>query len=246
MGHEKTINTDNRSLESSAKLNFSMGRKPRPSSKPTASNHIKVIGDERDSKTNTNTSPFRSPTATQTGTLSPSRRLSGNSKRKKNATPLSPSAENPDFVVMNPQMIKTANMIRYLHHKKGVRRDKRHQRQVLSNGIPCKLNDKGLPIPPSGDDPEDVDPEASGQPYFQVEGDNGEKILYREDSIKKLHNNNSLRYETNMKAFIDEYHDYAVEVHGLIIRNKGSTKGKKVDDTKDFALITNKKDLNKR
>ena len=81
-----------------------------------------------------------------------------------------------------------------------------------------------------------------------MEGDNGEKILYREDSIKKLHNNNSLRYEKNMQAFIDEYHDYSAEIHGLIIRNKGSTKGKKknVDDTKDFALITNKRELNNR
>ena len=162
---------------------------------------------------------------------------------------MTPSAENPDFVVMNPQMIKTANMIRYLHHKKVVRKDKRNQkpRQVLSNGIPCKLNEKGLPIPPSGDDIANEDPEASGQPYFQVEGDNGEKILYREDSIKKLHNNNSLRYETNMKAFIDEYHEYSVGVHGLIIRNKGSTKGKKnVDEQKDFALISNKKELTSR
>ena len=204
-----------------------------------------MTGEDREAKTNS--SPFRSPTGTQTGTLSPSRHLSGNSKRKKNETPLTPSAENPDFVVMNPQMIKTANMIRYLQHKKGARSNRKHQKQILSNGIPCKLNEKGLPIPPSGDDSANEDPEASGQPYFQVEGDNGEKILYREDSIKKLHNNNSLRYETNMKAFIDEYHEYSAEIHNLIIRNKGSTKGKKnVDEQKDFSLITNKKELNNR
>ena len=58
--------------------------------------------------------------------------------------------------------------------------------------------------------------EASGEPYFMIEKRNGEKILYREDSITKLHANNSLRYEDNIKAFMDDYHDYSVEVHGIV------------------------------
>ena len=66
------------------------------------------------------------------------------------------------------------------------------------------------------DEDEEARAEASGEPYFCIEKRNGEKILYREDSIKKLHNNNSLRYENNIKSFMDDYHNYSVEVHGIV------------------------------
>ena len=58
---------------------------------------------------------------------------------------------------------------------------------MLSDGVPCRLNAKGLPIRSNVDDAE-AKAEASGEPYFSIEKRNGEKILYREDSIKKLHN----------------------------------------------------------
>ena len=81
--------------------------------------------------------------------------------------------------------------------------------------MPCKLNAKGMPIR-ADDEDEEARAEASGEPYFCIEKRNGEKILYREDSIKKLHNNNSLRYENNIKSFMDDYHNYSVEVHGIV------------------------------
>ena len=146
--------------------------------------------------------------------------------------------------------VKTANMLKdemlwqYLRQKGKARSNSRQPTQMLSDGVPCRLNAKGLPIRSNVDDAE-AKAEASGEPYFSIEKRNGEKILYREDSIKKLHNNNSLRYENNIKAFMDDYHDYSVEVHGIVCqKNKGGKKDKgNVDEQKDFALVTNKRTL---
>ena len=129
------------------------------------------------------------------------------------------------------------------------KKSKKAELQKLENGVPRSLDEKGQPIIPESADGKDAGrPPVDGTPYFQAEGDNGERILYREDSIKKLLNNNSLRYEANMQAFIDEYRDYSVEVHGLIIRGKGGSKKPKKggNEQKDFALISNKRSMQKR
>lgn len=42
---------------------------------------------------------------------------------------------------------------------------------------------------------DEVDPTSINQPFFVISGQNGTKMIYREDSIKNLMNNSIVRYD---------------------------------------------------
>ena len=54
--------------------------------------------------------------------------------------------DSTEFVVLNPKSLRQLNMVKYLKHKKRVYRFGENRSQVLRKGIPCVLNEKGLPI----------------------------------------------------------------------------------------------------
>ena len=84
---------------------------------------------------------------------------------------------------------------------------------------------------------------AGGKPFLRLTGENGEKLIYRQDSIKKLYNNDSKRYEDSMQKFEEERRAYANAVHYLIIKQRGGTtqkKKSKVGGFKELPLKTNK------
>ena len=89
------------------------------------------------------------------------------------------------------------------------------------------MNDKGLPIISasidSDGDQEDNSKFRKGlidKPFVQLEGEGGQKLFYRQDSIKRLYNNDSRRYEESMRKFEDERREYANKVHHLITKKR--------------------------
>ena len=103
----------------------------------------------------------------------------------------------------------------YLRCKKRAKQLGEKRTQVLRKGAPCNVNDSGKPI--------EVDSESDleGKVFFEAEGMDGAKILYRDESIERLWKNDSLRYEKGMKDFIVAYKEHSSMVmHDLIIRNR--------------------------
>ena len=95
-------------------------------------------------------------------------------------------------------------LMKYLKQKKQNRDQGRNTKFTLKNGVPCKLDSRGNAIidpltQPSkinkpGQDAE-IDPTSINQPFFVIEGSNGSKMIYREDSIKNLMANSIVRYD---------------------------------------------------
>ena len=110
-----------------------------------------------------------------------------------------------DFVVVNPRALKQLNMTQYLRHKKRARKYGEKQNQILYKGAPRNVNDQGLPIAENGAPVLDE----LGKTLIEVKGSSGEKIIYREESVECLHKNDSMRYESSMKTFIDETREHS-------------------------------------
>ena len=78
----------------------------------------------------------------------------------------------------------------------------------------------------------------------QLAGEGGEKLIYRQDSIRKLCSNDSRRYEESMRKFEVERRDYANKVHHLIVKKGTQAKKKPKNETKtDVRLESNKLEL---
>lgn len=111
---------------------------------------------------------------------------------------------------MNLEEKAKVALMKYLKQKKRQRSQGRHVSQTLKNGVPCKLDNRGNAIidpltqPPkvmkAGQESE-IDPTSINQPFFVIEGENGSRMIYREDSIKNLMNNSIVRY--NDSAVLD-------------------------------------------
>lgn len=95
-------------------------------------------------------------------------------------------------------------LMKYLVQKRKSRQRRSMPASTLMNGVPCKLDDRGNAIldpltqpvkTQSGSKDEEIDPTSISQPFFVINGHNGTKLIYREDSIKNLMNNSVVRYD---------------------------------------------------
>ena len=101
-------------------------------------------------------------------------------------------------------------LLKYVNSRKRDREFKMRPRRQLKDGLPCKLDAHDEPIidpklkaldgyayktlkdKGSGDT---IDPSSIGyQHFFVIEGSSGNKMIYREDSVKNLMNNSIVRY----------------------------------------------------
>lgn len=113
------------------------------------------------------------------------------------------------------------------------------------------MNDKGLPIISasidSDEDEEDTAKFRKGtveKPFVQLVGEGGTKLIYRQESVRKLYNNDSRRYEESMKKFEDERREYANKVHHLITKKRAQARKRGKNETQaDVRLESNKLDL---
>ena len=131
-------------------------------------------------------------------------------------------------------------MEKYLEHKRRVNDVGLKRSQTLVKGAPCEIDHLGLPV---GNNCDQFD--ENGQKPLEVRGSDGEKILYRQESIERLIDNNSLRYESGMKSFIDDYLDHSShKVHKLTVKTR-ATKMTQSVDIGEARFSSNKKAFNR-
>ena len=121
--------------------------------------------------------------------------------------------------------MKDLKISKYLEHRRKVKLLGIPKREILNGGIPCKLNKHG-----------EIRDEAPGNKKANLNAAtiesgiggvalqnpvNGRKMLYRDESIKKLLDNDSFRYEQSLKHVVDDYLELSRETNEHIMQRKG-------------------------
>ena len=129
----------------------------------------------------------------------------GDATKKEAAGTIASSRDGGDDARQSPfkNRKKDGNqaLLAYLKAKHRAHTIGKQFRGRLVNGVPCKVDGKNNPIidplkqpPKKKNENEPVDPTEVNQPYFEIEGSNGMRMLYREESVKNLMNNSIVRY----------------------------------------------------
>ena len=111
---------------------------------------------------------------------------------------------NEEPRTLNREEKAQRELMKYLVQKRKSRQRRSMPSRTLMNGVPCKLDNRGNAIldpltqpvkTQSASKNEEIDPTSISQPFFVINGHNGTKLIYREDSIKNLMNNSVVRYD---------------------------------------------------